>query len=82
MAVVKKSEVREYVIDLVSSAGNAFYLLATSNKLAKQCGLNPFKLMDEMKSGDYIELLKVMDKHFGHFIKFETSNEEYLKAFN
>lgn len=82
MAIVKKQVQENIVIDLDGSQGNAFVLLAISNKLAKQCGLNPIALMDEMKSGDYISLLKVMDKYFGHFVQFETNNQEYLEAFN
>ena len=35
-----------------------------------------------MTSGDYINLLKVFDKNFGTFVTLQTSNPEYLDAFD
>jgi hypothetical protein len=52
-----KQQPSEIVIDLTGPQGNAFFLLATANRLAKQLGLNPFVILDEMKSGDYEHLL-------------------------
>ena len=34
-----------------------------------------------MKSSDYINLLKVFDKYFGDYVTLQTSNAEYLDAF-
>ena len=82
MAVVQKNNVHEYKIDLDSSAGNAFYLLGTAQGLCRDLGLDGNQVIDEMKSGDYINLLKTFDKYFGSIVTLETSNEEYLQAFN
>ena len=66
-----KQQPSEIVIDLTGPQGNAFFLLATANRLAKQLGLNPFVILDEMKSGDYEHLLSVFDKHFGDYVTLE-----------
>jgi hypothetical protein len=55
-------------IDLTGPNGNAFYLIGTANNLAKQLGLDKAKIQAEMMSGDYENLIKVFDKHFGHFV--------------
>ena len=39
-------------------------------------------ISDAMTSGDYINLLKVFDKNFGDFVTLQTSNPEYLDAFD
>ena len=39
------------------------------------------RIMNEMKSGDYINLLKTFDKYFGTVYCLQTSNPEYLDAF-
>jgi hypothetical protein len=55
-------------IDLTGPNGNAFYLIGTANNLAKQLGMDKAKIQTEMMSGDYENLVKVFDKHFGHFV--------------
>lgn len=55
-------------IDLTGPQGNAFYLLGTAKNLAKQLDLDGKKIMDEMMSGDYENLLQVFDKNFGMFV--------------
>ena len=55
-------------IDLTGPQGNAFYLLGTASKLAKQLGLNSTLIQSEMTSGDYKHLIKAFDKHFGEFV--------------
>ena len=82
MAVVQKSNVRNFVIDLDSSAGNAFYLLGSAQGLCKDLGLDGNQVIEEMKSGDYINLIKTFDKYFGSLVTLETNNQEYLEAFN
>jgi len=66
-----KQQPSEIVIDLTGPQGNAFFLLANANKLSKQLGLNPFQVLDEMKSGDYEHLIEVFDKHFGDYVTLE-----------
>jgi len=82
MAVVQKSNVRNFVIDLDGSAGNAFYLLGSAQGLCKDLGLDGNQVIEEMKSGDYINLIKTFDKYFGSVVTLETNNKEYLEAFN
>jgi hypothetical protein len=55
-------------IDLTGPQGNAFYLLGTASNLAKQLGLDSDTILNEMKSGDYENLLQVFDSYFGDFV--------------
>jgi len=55
-------------IDLTGPDGNAFVLIATASRLAKQLGLDGKKIQAEMMGGDYENLIKVFDKHFGEFV--------------
>jgi hypothetical protein len=55
-------------IDLSGAQGNAFYLIALSNKLSKTMGLNAKNIEDEMKASDYDNLIKVFDNYFGHIV--------------
>ena len=65
MAILQKPKQNGITIDLTGPQGNAFYLLGTAKNLAKQLDLNGLEIMEEMKSGDYENLLEVFDKHFG-----------------
>ena len=55
-------------IDLTGPQGNAFYLLGTAKNLSKQLDLDSNKILNEMKSGDYENLIQVFDKNFGMFV--------------
>ena len=55
-------------IDLTGPDGNAFMLIGRASNLAKQLGLDSKAIQAEMMSGDYENLIKVFDKHFGHFV--------------
>jgi len=68
MAIVKKPKQNGITIDLTGPQGNAFYLLGTANNLAKQLGVNGKEIMEEMKSGDYENLVNTFDKHFGMIV--------------
>lgn len=68
MAIVNKPKTRGIEIDLTGPQGNAFFLLGTASNLAKQLDLDGSKIMEEMKSGDYENLLQVFDRHFGSFV--------------
>jgi hypothetical protein len=68
MAILEKPKQNGITIDLTGPQGNAFFLLGTANNLAKQLGLNGKEIMDEMKSGDYENLLQVFDKNFGSIV--------------
>ena len=79
--MMKQKENKALTIDLDGPNGNAFYLLGTAQLLAKQCGLDDVTITNEMQSGDYMNLVKTMDKYFP-FVVFETNNEEYMEAFH
>ena len=74
MAILKKDKFRKRVIDLNGPDGNAFYLLGTAMNLCKQIGISSERteeILDEMKSSDYENLIKVFDKYFGKVIDLE-----------
>ncbi len=64
----KKMKTGPVEIDLTGPDGNAFYLIGTANNLAKQLGLDGKKIQTEMMMGDYENLIKVFDKHFGNYV--------------
>ena len=59
-------------LDLLSSDGNAFALLAIANRFATRMGLEDeekSKIIDEMQSSDYNNLVEVFDKYFGDHVE-------------
>ena len=68
MAILEKPKQNGITIDLTGPQGNAFYLLGTANNLAKQLGLNGKEIMEEMKNGDYENLINAFDKYFGNIV--------------
>jgi hypothetical protein len=66
--IVQKPKSEGITIDLTGPQGNAFYLLGTATKLARQLDLNEYEVLNEMQSGDYENLLQVFDRHFGSFV--------------
>ena len=84
MSVVAKGRQGTTVIDLDGSQGNAFVLLGYASQTMKNSGMEKKtqdRILNEMKSSDYINLLKVFDKYFGTVYTLQTSNPEYLDAF-
>ena len=59
------------VIDLTGPDGNAFALMGYASRFAKQLDLDPKVIVNEMKSGDYENLLQVFDGYFGSFVILE-----------
>lgn len=66
--MIKSKKETGIEIDLTGPNGNAFFLIGTAGKLAKQLGLDANSIRSEMTSGDYENLVNVFDKHFGHFV--------------
>ncbi len=66
--IKSKKESLGISIDLTGPDGNAFVLIGTATKLARQLGLDGKAIQAEMMKGDYENLVKVFDKHFGHFV--------------
>jgi|TARA_R110000744_G_C19271333_1_gene552523 hypothetical protein len=66
--IIQKPKAQGIIIDLTGPDGNAFSLLAAASSLCKQLGYHAEPVLDDMKSGDYENLLEVFDKHFGDFV--------------
>jgi hypothetical protein len=69
--IVKKLPSSTIEIDLTGPQGNAFYLLGSAKNLAKQLGYSTEEiesLLEEMKAGDYQNLIEVFDEHFGTIV--------------
>jgi|TARA_R110000787_G_scaffold134764_2_gene247137 hypothetical protein len=67
----KQQQTGPIVIDLTGPDGNAFALMGLANKLAKQLGLDSEIIINDMKSGDYENLLEVFDGNFGDYVILE-----------
>lgn len=68
---IRKKQSKEIVIDLTGPDGNAFVLLAKAKSFAEQLGLNSKEVIDEMKSGNYENLVQVFDSYFGDYVVLE-----------
>ena len=66
--IKEKPKTNGITIDLTGPQGNAFYLLGMAKNLANQLGLNGVEIMEEMKSGDYENLIQTFDKYFGSIV--------------
>ena len=67
----KRQRPKQIIIDLTGPDGNAFALMGYARQFAKQLGLDSNKIINEMTSGDYENLLEVFDKNFGSFVILE-----------
>jgi len=61
-------DARGIEIDLTGPQGNAYFLLGTAGKLAKQLGKDADAIMERMKSGDHDNLVAVFDVEFGEYV--------------
>jgi len=66
--MIKSKKETGIEIDLTGSDGNAFFLLGTAGRLAKQLGLDSKAIQTEMMGGNYEHLVNTFDRHFGHFV--------------
>jgi len=60
-----------YLINLDGNDGNAFALMGYAQKIAKEKGIDPNPIIEDMMSGDYDNLLKVFEEAF-------EQGEDYL----
>ena len=67
----KKSDNQLMIIDLTGPEGNAFSLLARAQTWGRQLGFDENAIIEEMKSGDYENLVSVFDKFFGDYVILE-----------
>jgi alanine-alpha-ketoisovalerate/valine-pyruvate aminotransferase len=72
----EKTIPHDIVIDLDGPDGNAFVLLGTAKRFARQLCYDKTEtdlMLADMRSSDYEHLLEVFDKHFGDFVILERS---------
>jgi hypothetical protein len=68
MTIKRKRPGRKIEIDLTGPQGNAFFLLGTATRLARQLGLDPEKVTEEMRESNYEHLVQTFDKYFGEHV--------------
>ena len=70
MGILNKKDqpLKKQQIDLTGPDGNAFVLLGKAKSFSGDLGLDADQVMEEMKSGDYENLITVFDKYFGDHI--------------
>ena len=68
MSIIKNPTPRKREINLLGTEGNAYFLLGTAREWGKQLDLDVDKILEDMKSSDYENLIKVFDKHFGNIV--------------
>jgi hypothetical protein len=59
------------VIDLTGPEGNAYCLMGYAKKFARQLDLDGDEIIEEMKSGNYENLVATFDKYFGDYVILE-----------
>ena len=74
MTIREKLKQKGMVVDCSGPNGNAFYLLALAQDLAKRCDYTQKeidKMMTELKSSDYEHLILTFDKYWGWHVTLE-----------
>jgi hypothetical protein len=59
------------VIDITGPDGNAFALMGYARRFASQLGLDSDRIIGQMVSGNYENLLQVFDENFGEYVILE-----------
>ena len=62
-------------IELNGPNGNAFFLLGSANRFARQLDLDAAAITAEMKEGDYKHLVETFHKHFGLCVDLTWNGE-------
>ena len=79
--MIRRKTERKPVINLDGPDGNAFALMAYAKRFAKDMGyVSDEAILNNMRSGDYTNLVRTFDKYFGEYVILETTNEELLNA--
>ena len=67
---IENKKEKRLEIDLNGPSGNAFCLIGTAKRLARNVGkeLKWEEIYKEMISGDYENLLKVFEREFGDYV--------------
>ena len=78
MSVELTPNIDNMYIDIDGPNGNAYYLMAVARDFCKKLDLDEDEILADMKSDDYLNLLKVFEDNFGDFVVLQTRNSEYL----
>ena len=68
--MIKEKKSQSVSVDLTGPEGHTFVLIGYARRWSKQLGLNPDEVEKEMTSGDYENLVSVLEKHFGSVVTF------------
>jgi len=66
---------RRKKLDISGTKGNTFVVLGIAGDIADQTGQDAKAIITEMKSGDYNNLLRVFNKHFGILVELVSPHE-------
>lgn len=67
------------IIDLAGSHGNAFALISALSNILKKCGKNEEEIdsvVKKMRSGDYLNLLRVFIENCGDYVELVNINND------
>lgn len=72
---------KKIVVDCAGPSGNAFAILGLIQRLSKQLGgtvkgRDIEDIIEEMESGDYLNLVQTADNYFGEFVDFYSVPKE------
>ena len=73
--IVQGKKIGKVEIDLSGPEGNAYVLMGKAKVWSKQMGIDGDKIVKEMMSGDYENLLQVFDREFGSICILYRGNE-------
>ena len=78
--MIRNTTVEKNIINLDGPEGNAIALMGLVRRLCRDVGLGREvdTILNEMRSGDYTNLVKTFDKYFGEYVVLETDNEDLL----
>ena len=77
--MIRNRTVDTNIINLDGPDGNAISLMARVSRLCRDVGYGePDTILNEMRSGDYTNLVKTFNKYFGEYVVLETDNEDLL----
>ena len=68
--MIKEKRKHSPSVDLTGPEGNAFVLIGYARQWSKQLGLDSKKVEKEMMTGDYENLVSVLEKYFGSVVTF------------
>lgn len=69
--MIREKQVSKPVIDLAGPEGNAWALMGYARKFARELNKEGDKIIEEMMSGDYENLVAVFDREFGEYVILE-----------